>query len=124
MDPYASNYWKSGKYPYAPNEGYTNINGAAPVAPIAPIAPNAPGSNGFVEKIRSPVNPYPMANEWQVTSGCHSSCMINSLGIQAVRNKRTGTKNIQLCSHVIKVSKGLERGKGEKERERLFFYSN
>lgn len=41
--------------------------------------------------------------EWSVISGCHTSCMERSKGIQVVLNRKTGETNIQLCTHAIKV---------------------
>lgn len=42
-------------------------------------------------------------NDWIVKSGCHSSCMARSKGIQVIVNRRTGERNIQLCTHSVKV---------------------
>lgn len=117
MDPYTPNYWKNNKYHYATNEAYSGLS-AASASVSASASGFGSGSNGFVEKVRSPTVsgsrisgaiPYQMSHDWQVTSGCHSSCMTNSKGIQAVVNKRTGIKNIQLCSHVIKVSSDFHK---------------
>lgn len=45
----------------------------------------------------------PPESEWVVKSGCHSSCMDRGKGVQVVNSQKTGTNNIQLCSHKIKV---------------------
>ncbi|XP_037887566.1 A disintegrin and metalloproteinase with thrombospondin motifs 16 isoform X1 [Glossina fuscipes] len=50
----------------------------------------------------------PHENEWIVKSGCHSSCMLKSKGVQVVVNRRTGVKNIQLCTHSIKPCERLQ----------------
>ncbi|XP_065367757.1 A disintegrin and metalloproteinase with thrombospondin motifs 16 [Calliphora vicina] len=46
--------------------------------------------------------------DWIVKSGCHSSCMAKSRGIQVVVNRETGIKNIQLCTHSVKPCERLQ----------------
>ncbi|XP_037820978.1 uncharacterized protein LOC119609992 [Lucilia sericata] len=46
--------------------------------------------------------------DWIVKSGCHSSCMIKSRGIQVVVNRETGIQNIQLCTHSVKPCERLQ----------------
>lgn len=46
-------------------------------------------------------------SEWQVKSGCHSSCMADSRGVQAVSSTQTGKDNIQLCTHKVKPCEHL-----------------
>ncbi|XP_030381356.1 A disintegrin and metalloproteinase with thrombospondin motifs 16 [Scaptodrosophila lebanonensis] len=45
--------------------------------------------------------------EWVVKSGCHSSCMAESKGLQVVSSRYTGTRNIQLCTHKVKPCERL-----------------
>ncbi|XP_061401115.1 A disintegrin and metalloproteinase with thrombospondin motifs 8-like [Musca vetustissima] len=47
-------------------------------------------------------------NVWVVKSGCYSSCMARSKGIQVVMNRKTGEKNIQLCTHTVKPCERLQ----------------
>ncbi|XP_073811990.1 ADAMTS metallopeptidase stall [Musca autumnalis] len=47
-------------------------------------------------------------NVWVVKSGCYSSCMERSKGIQVVMNRKTGEKNIQLCTHTVKPCERLQ----------------
>ncbi|CAD7015110.1 unnamed protein product [Ceratitis capitata] len=49
----------------------------------------------------------PESAEWIVKSGCHSSCMAKSMGIQVVTSRRTGANNIQLCTHTAKPCERL-----------------
>ncbi|XP_037942184.1 uncharacterized protein LOC119675069 [Teleopsis dalmanni] len=48
-----------------------------------------------------------LESEWIVKSGCHSSCIANSKGVQVVTSRRTGVRNIQLCTHKIKPCERL-----------------
>ncbi|XP_059225123.1 uncharacterized protein LOC106087759 [Stomoxys calcitrans] len=47
-------------------------------------------------------------NEWIVKSGCYSNCMARSKGIQVVMNRKSGEKNLQLCTHSIKPCDRLQ----------------
>lgn len=44
-------------------------------------------------------------DDWIVKSGCHFSCIENSMGIQIIASKSDHTTNIQLCSAEFIVSK-------------------
>lgn len=45
------------------------------------------------------------SNDWIVKSGCHFSCIENSMGIQIISSKSDHTTNIQLCNAEFIVSK-------------------
>lgn len=64
-----------------------------------PAESSQPKSSSLGSSIRSD------SGDWIVKSGCHSSCMAKSRGIQVVVNRETGTKNIQLCLHSLKVNR-------------------
>ncbi|XP_022227613.2 A disintegrin and metalloproteinase with thrombospondin motifs 16 [Drosophila obscura] len=46
--------------------------------------------------------------EWEVKSGCHSNCMADSKGIQAVRSRVTREETFQLCTHRAKPCERLQ----------------
>ncbi|XP_005176563.1 uncharacterized protein LOC101893463 [Musca domestica] len=56
----------------------------------------------------TPGPPESNENLWVVKSGCFSSCMARSKGIQVVMNRKTGEKNIQLCTHTVKPCERLQ----------------
>lgn len=62
-------------------------------------APPPPSASLVAESLTQP--------EWQVKSGCHSSCMADSRGVQAVGSTHTGKDNIQLCTHKVKPCERL-----------------
>ncbi|XP_054738435.1 uncharacterized protein LOC129244685 isoform X1 [Anastrepha obliqua] len=87
---------------------YPLRDSAQPVAQPQPPKPLPPVSASLVL-----VNPAASAataspeSEWIVKSGCHSSCMAKSKGIQVVTSRRTGANNIQLCTHTAKPCERL-----------------
>lgn len=46
----------------------------------------------------------PINNEWNVKSGCHFSCIEQSMGIQIISSKLDQSTNIQLCHAEFVVS--------------------
>lgn len=50
----------------------------------------------------------PLESEWEVKSGCHSSCMEKSKGVQVISSKRTRANSIQLCTHKVKPCDRLQ----------------
>ncbi|EDW31931.1 GL11380 [Drosophila persimilis] len=46
--------------------------------------------------------------EWEIKSGCHSNCMADSKGIQAVRSRVTREESFQLCTHRVKPCERLQ----------------
>ncbi|XP_017868693.1 PREDICTED: A disintegrin and metalloproteinase with thrombospondin motifs 16 [Drosophila arizonae] len=68
--------------------------------PFGKAAPPPPSASLVVES--------DLSSEWQVESGCHSNCMTESMGVQAVRSRRTGQRNIQLCTHKVKPCERLQ----------------
>ncbi|KAH8407513.1 hypothetical protein KR222_004682, partial [Zaprionus bogoriensis] len=64
-------------------------------------APSPPASASLVAESLT-------SSEWQVKSGCHSSCMADAKGVQAVSSTQTGKDNIQLCTHKVKPCERLQ----------------
>ncbi|XP_055836780.1 A disintegrin and metalloproteinase with thrombospondin motifs 16 isoform X1 [Episyrphus balteatus] len=50
----------------------------------------------------------PLESEWEVKSGCHSSCMEKSKGVQVISSKKTRANSIQLCTHKVKPCDRLQ----------------
>lgn len=80
-----------GEYNYNYNNDYT--------VPVQ-LAASPPASASLIAESLS-------TSEWQVKSGCHSSCMADSRGVQAVSSTQTGKDNIQLCTHKVKPCEHL-----------------
>ncbi|XP_075165715.1 ADAMTS metallopeptidase stall [Haematobia irritans] len=85
----SDNYSPWNKYSYRLNDRTPSENSVSKSAPA--VVPLGAGEN-----------------EWIVKSGCHSSCMARSKGIQVVMNRKTGEKNLQLCTHSVKPCERLQ----------------
>ncbi|XP_067632659.1 uncharacterized protein stl [Eurosta solidaginis] len=82
---------------------YSLRDSTQPVVQPQPPKPPPPVSASLVA-VDTAVAPQ---SEWIVKSGCHSSCMAKSKGIQVVTSRRTGANNIQLCTHNAKPCERL-----------------
>ncbi|SPP72825.1 blast:A disintegrin and metalloproteinase with thrombospondin motifs 16 [Drosophila guanche] len=47
-------------------------------------------------------------SEWEIKSGCHSNCITDSKGIQAVRSRLTREETFQLCTDRVKPCERLQ----------------
>lgn len=93
---------KTGVYQPWSKYNYPLRDAAQPVAQPQPPKPPPPVSASLVA-LDTSVTAAAAEPEWIVKSGCHSSCMAKSKGIQVVTSRRTGANNIQLCTHTAKV---------------------
>ncbi|XP_017475926.1 PREDICTED: uncharacterized protein LOC108366127, partial [Rhagoletis zephyria] len=93
---------KSDAYQAWNKYSYPLRDSAQPVAQPQPPKPPPPVSASLVAVDTAASEP-----EWIVKSGCHSSCMAKSKGIQVVTSRRTGANNIQLCTHAAKPCERL-----------------
>ncbi|XP_049307736.1 uncharacterized protein LOC105226273 [Bactrocera dorsalis] len=97
---------KSGGYQPWNKYSYPLRDTAQPVAQPQPPKPPPPVSASLVA-LDTAVTAAAAEPEWIVKSGCHSSCMAKSKGIQVVTSRRTGANNIQLCTHTAKPCERL-----------------
>lgn len=56
-----------------------------------------------IRQDKTDLTPSAFSSEWIVKSGCHFSCINQSMGVQIVASKRNQSNNIQLCHAEIFV---------------------
>ncbi|XP_011178053.1 uncharacterized protein LOC105209376 [Zeugodacus cucurbitae] len=98
---------KTGVYQPWNKYNYPLRDSAQPVAQPQPPKPPPPVSASLVAMDTAASAAAIVEPEWIVKSGCHSSCMAKSKGIQVVTSRRTSANNIQLCTHTAKPCERL-----------------